>query len=103
MEAFMHQGRFVDPTSEIAFEWRTESSNYVGKVSIHMKAIGRDSHALITAVFSDEEVHRYGNDACVLEAMARAERELTIVRPTKRENTRGVLRHLVQMARTVAA
>lgn len=103
MEAFMHQGRHLDPVSDIYYEWRSEIHNFNNEIAVYMTATSRERQVKITATFTERELHSYGEDLCVREAMARAERRLTMAPPVKQENTRGVLRHLVQMAKAVAA
>lgn len=105
MEAFMHQGRYIDATSQIAFEWRSETTDPVqGSVAVTMVAIKDNFKAQVTTQFTEVDLIRASEQDLIRECMFRAKRQLLDhMARTPRENTRGVLRHLVRMARTVAA
>lgn len=105
MEAFSHFGRYRDPASQLIYQWKSLSNPSDFTTSIDMRVSGFDRTSTIISRFNDDEMTAMGEDACVREAMKLAEREFGLPswRPESQENTRGVLHHLVQMARELVA
>ena len=104
MDAFRYQGRYLDPVSKITYAWTSESFDFYESVAIHMNASNRNHRVRVTSTFANAHVHNVDENACVRAAMQRAEDALyNEAARSEGSNTRGVLRHLVQMARAVAA
>lgn len=105
MEAFtIHQSSYLDHDSQVGYEWWAESSPAMFQTVLHMVARSRGQQVKIEMTVSDGDRVDKGEEACVREAMILAEQALMrdLAKP-EGSNTRGVLRHLVQMAKAVAA